>query len=336
MKHIATFCTECFEDVSALVETVHETVDIRGTLVEVDNDYPICPRCGERIAESGLMDGNLARQYDAYRQKNGIPDASELVSLRKRYGMSQRQLAALLGFGLASIQRYEKGTLPTDAHARLLRLLRNPREVRERLSDPSCKLSEKERAKLLSKLDSSVGGRIEYYIIGFESLDFVPSSASIFTGNRSFEPARLRETVCYLAKHAVDLYKTKLNKILFYLDFATFRDHGSGFTGLRFAHADYGPVPDSYELIMAALVNNASLSYREQGEGQVVVALRDPDMSLFSETDVAQLEKVVAFANKFKTAGQLSSFSHQEAAWQNVASGSLISYEYARMLKGMS
>lgn len=62
---------------------------------------------------------------------------------------------------------------------------------------------------------------------------------SLETGMRAFDPDRLREVVAYLAAHVRDLYRTKLNKILFYLDFASYRDTGRGFTGLRYAKADF-------------------------------------------------------------------------------------------------
>ena len=39
--------------------------------------------------------------------------------------MSQRQFPALLGIGLASLKRHEKGSLPTDTHAGLLKKARN-------------------------------------------------------------------------------------------------------------------------------------------------------------------------------------------------------------------
>ena len=39
--------------------------------------------------------------------------------------MSQRQFPALRGIGLASLQRHEKGSLPTDTHAGLLKKARN-------------------------------------------------------------------------------------------------------------------------------------------------------------------------------------------------------------------
>lgn len=48
---------------------------------------------------------------------------------------------------------------------------------------------------------------------------------------RAFDSDRMRETVVYLARHVHDLYRTKLNKVLFYLDFAAYRDGGEGFTG---------------------------------------------------------------------------------------------------------
>ena len=39
--------------------------------------------------------------------------------------MSQRQFSALLGIGLASLQRREKGSFPTDTHAELPKKARN-------------------------------------------------------------------------------------------------------------------------------------------------------------------------------------------------------------------
>ena len=54
-----------------------------------------------------------------------VPSPEAIRALREDYGMSQRQFPALLGIGLASLQRHEKGSLPTDTHAGLLKKARN-------------------------------------------------------------------------------------------------------------------------------------------------------------------------------------------------------------------
>lgn len=332
---VDTFCTECLEEVSAPVDAVCETVTIRGAALKVVNEYPICPLCGERIADPSITDENLARQYDAYREFMDVPDATELIALRKKYGMSQRQLAALLGIGIASVQRYENGSLPTEAHIRLLRLLRNPLSVRERINSPESGLSEKDKAKIMRRLDSASSEHIEYHLISISILDLLPKTADALSGFVEFNANRLRQAVIYLALRERSLYKTKLNKLLFYLDFASYRDYGQGFTGLRYAHADYGPVPDRYELIMAALVDGQSLGYEEKGNGQVVVALCDCDESFFDSNEISLLDRIASFSKGFRTASLLSSFSHEEAAWLETSSGELIPYEYAKRLKGV-
>lgn len=44
-----------------------------------------------------------------------------IVKLRKSYGLSQQAFARLLGIGEATLNRYEKGAVPTKANANLLR-----------------------------------------------------------------------------------------------------------------------------------------------------------------------------------------------------------------------
>lgn len=335
VRVVSTFCTECLEEVSAPVDVVCETVTIRGVALEVANEYPICPLCGERIADPSIMDENLSRQYDAYRELMDVPNATELIALRKKYGMPQRQLAALLGIGIASVQRYENGSLPTEAHIRLLRLLRSSLSVRERMNFPESGLSEKDKAKIMRCLDSASSERIEYHLISISILDLLPRTADALSGFIEFNANRLRQAVVYLASNERNLYKTKLNKLLFYLDFASYRDCGRGFTGLRYAHADYGPVPDRYELIMAALVDEQSLGYKEKGNGQVVVALRGCDESGFGSNEILLLDRIVSLSKRFRTASFLSAFSYEEAAWVETSSGELIFYEYAKRLKGI-
>ena len=271
--------------------------------------------------------------YRAYREKLDIPQPEEIVALRKGYGFTQRVFAAILDIGVASLQRYEQGALASDSHAQLLRQARDPRFLRDRLRQGARKLSEEERAHALQAVTAQCSGRVDYAVIRFDVLDGMAHEESLETGMRAFDPDRLREVVAYLAAHVRDLYRTKLNKILFYLDFASYRDTGRGFTGLRYAKADFGPVPDQYELMMGALVDGAALALREQGEGQVVVARRGADLSSFTPDEVARLDAVCAFANTFETASALSEFSHQEPGWCETPTGSLIPYAYAEGLQ---
>ena len=338
METVYGFCEACFEMAeTSRIERVEETAYVRGVEVPVQNEYPICPRCGARLSTPEYDDKNLQHAYDAYRLAFDIPASDEVRGIRESYGMSQRQFAALLGMGVASVQRYERGSLPTESHAELLRQARNPRYLARRLREHPKGLSEKDVAAMRPTIEEREGktSRYEYYLISLA--DELPSSCDEFTGGVVFESDRLRDVLSYLAQNVHDLYKTKLNKTLFYLDFSTFRDLGHGFTGLRYAHADYGPVPDGYELWMPLFIDGKKLEYEErQDGGQVIKPLSGPRGNAFSHAEIVQLKKLTSFVNEFESVGDLSDYSHNEDAWKCTESGDLISYRFAQSLKGVA
>ena len=300
--------------------------------VEADVEHLVCPKCGDSIGWAPLVDEGLHKIYRAYQEKMGLMVPEEIVALRKRYGFSQRVFAAILDIGVASLQRYERGCLATESHVQLLQNARDPRFLQARLENGARKLTDEERAKALSVVETLGTSRVDYAVVKMDVLGSIMREESLDTGLRLFVPDRVREAVVYLAAHVHDLYRTKLNKVLFYLDFATYREEGRGFTGLRYAKADFGPVPDQYELLLAALVDGKALSLREQGDGQVVVAGRGADLSEFSPSEVSVLDAVCAFANGFASTSALSEFSHGERGWRDTESGGIISYEYASEL----
>lgn len=325
-------CPECWEEVDALYETRHQVEDIRGVTVEADVEHLVCPKCGDSIGWAPLVDEGFEKMYRQYRDMLDIPQPEDIVALRKRYGFTQRVLAAILGIGVASLQRYERGCLATDAHAELLRNARDARFLKKRLLADVKGLTDQERRKALVEVERGLE-RFDYAVVRLDVLDSIPRAATEETGLRAFDPDRLRETVVYLAAHVCDLYRTKLNKVLFYLDFAAYRRDGSGFTGLRYAKADFGPVPDQYELVMAALLDGKDLALQEKGEGQVVVARRGADLSTFPASEVTLLDAVCAFANSFESTSALSAFSHKEPGWIEVELGEFIPYRYASDLQ---
>lgn len=326
-------CPECWEEVDATYEIRHHVEEVRGVTVEADIEHYICPKCGDSIGWAPIVDKGLHKLYRAYQEKMGLMQPEEIVALRKKYGFSQRVFAAILGIGVASLQRYERGCLATDSHAQLLESARDPRFLRARLEQGARKLTDEERAKALAAVESCRTSRVDYAVVRFDVLDSIVREESLDTGMRLFEPDRAREAVLYLAAHVHDLYRTKLNKALFYADFAVYRETGVGLTGLRYAKADFGPVPDQYELLLAALVDGKALSLREQGDGQVLVAGRGADLSAFSPAEVRLLGAVAAFVNGFASTSALSAFSHEERGWIETDTGGIIPYAYASDLR---
>lgn len=326
-------CPECWEEVDAEHVVRHETVEVRGVPIEDDFEHYICPKCGDSIGWAPIVDKGLHKLYRAYQEKMGLMQPEEIVALRKKYGFSQRVFAAILDIGVASLQRYERGCLASDSHAQLLANARDPRFLLKCLEQGARKLSGEERSNARDIVRKRGMSHIDYAVIRFDAMDGIVRGEGLDTGMRLLDPDRVRETVLYLAAHARSLYRTKLNKTLFYLDFASYRETGVGFTGLRYAKAPFGPVPHQFELLMAGLIDGETLSLLEQGDGQVVVAERAANSAAFSAVDVSLLDAVCLFANGFASSSALSDYSHGERGWRETEIGGLISYEFAADLQ---
>ena len=71
--------------------------------------------------------------------------AEEIKAIRRRYGLSQKSFALLLGIGPASIVRYEQGSKPSKANANLIRAARHPEFMLECLEEDGHLLPEAQR-----------------------------------------------------------------------------------------------------------------------------------------------------------------------------------------------
>ncbi len=130
-------------------------------------------------------------------------------------------------------------------------------------------------------------------------------------------------------------FKTKLNKLLFYSDFDHFRACAQSITGLKYAAIPHGPVPNQYEFLFEALVEEGIIrkEYGVIGYGEVEQILPTGnihfDASLFSPPE---LESIKYIAEKFKemSASDIAAVSHQEPAWEdNIDGKRIIPFHYA-------
>lgn len=71
------------------------------------------------------MNKNLLNARNAYRKKKGLLTSDEIVAIRESYGLSQVDLAKLLGWGEATISRYESKAIQDEAYDMMLRLVKD-------------------------------------------------------------------------------------------------------------------------------------------------------------------------------------------------------------------
>ena len=119
-----------------LCDKVHEveerkrltTITIKGEEVAYEEKFYFCANSDEdeNEFESGSMTNeNLLNARNAYRVSKGLLTSDEIVAIRESYGLSQVDLAKLLGWGEATISRYESKAIQDEAYDTMLRLVKD-------------------------------------------------------------------------------------------------------------------------------------------------------------------------------------------------------------------
>ena len=125
---------------------------------------------------------------------------------------------------------------------------------------------------------------------------------------------------------------TKLNKVVFFADFAHVRRTGSPISGAQYQKLPWGPAPRRLVPVRDQLIaaGDAHLEHAEfLGRTlQRVVPDRAADVSVFSDEELATIDQVLSDLDGL-TAVQVSDLSHEEPGWRLVEEGETIPYEAA-------
>lgn len=304
----------------------------KGTVLDVVENIPVCIHCGEEIFVKEIEENNLTRLYDAYRSKNNLITPDELKIFRDLYDISQRELTAILSFGKMTINRYEKGAIPSKSNSDYLKSLINSQELFKELVEEAFlneRIKIKTKDKIVNKIKHNKEDEIKKIII-----NQLTHSPSEYNGYRKFDFEKTENIISYLASK-VNLTKTSLNKYLFYIDFYNFKKYLRSMTGIQFIQAKYGPVVENHNYnLLLDISDKYYIDEIEEGEYSRVTIMSNDNYNLDKISDKERniIDEVIY---KFKnyTVNKISELSHEEKAWKETPRGNLISYEYAQDLK---
>jgi len=110
---------------SSHIEKRSQTFKVRDTDVTILADACVDDKTNEIVFDRQLDNEAINMAFEQYRTNNNIVGYKDIVEFRKKYNLSQRALAKLLGIGSATVARYEKGALPTDSLSNLLKEIMN-------------------------------------------------------------------------------------------------------------------------------------------------------------------------------------------------------------------
>lgn len=328
-KSMDTYCVHCDKPVEAMISKAHESLRVRGEVVDYDAKVLRCPDCDSVISDGRLEDENLKMAYEAYGQKHGIMLPADITRLREGYGLSLREFSRFLGFGEQTVARYERGALPDEAHAYALRQAQTAEGARSLLDANRGKVSKESARKVEQFIVRHEPGKMVYAAspIPLSSLESrAPKTPCRANGYRVLDFARVAALAQMLAAKCTDLYKTKFQKAMFFCDMLACEQLGRSLTGLQYAHADFGPIIDGKDEAVCRLEQSGILRSAEKGWGEVLEPGGVAAKADFDDAEIALIEQVAGFVNSFSAAADICEFSHGLEVWKGTKNGERIDY----------
>jgi hypothetical protein len=173
--------------------------------------------------------------------------------------------------------------------------------------------------------------------VAYPESEFQPifdlGEASVFNGQRTFSRSKLAAMIEYLTSKGYDVYKTQLNKLLFYSDLAFFDLAGVGMSGAVYRNRPFGPVADPVEGLLKDLDADGRLKLISKPDqlGQRITAEQHESHELSSE-ERKTLDWVLETYGKMSSS-EISDLSHNELAYKFTRPNQPIAYEYAKFFR---
>ena len=315
------------------------TIVIKGEEVAYEERFYFCTNADadENEFETGAMTNkNLLNARNAYRIKSGLLTSDEIVAIRESYGLSQIDLARLLGWGEATISRYESKAIQDEAYDTMLRFIKdNPLQALEFLKKNADKFSTTKRleikAKIIEKLDAYGKEFLTRQTFEGEYANFEePSDSNGFT---MLNIDKIEAMISYMAEKVDNLFKVKLMKMLWYSDVLAFIDCGCSMTGMVYRHEPMGALPIGHY----SLMNLVNLNVQEEMSYNYDTMLHvyptvNMDYSVLDDNEKMILDRVIAKFKDYK-AKEIVNYMHDERAYTETNSGEIIPFSLAKEIR---
>lgn len=285
---------------------------------------------------SSLTNSNLMAARNAYRKIHNLLTSDEIVEVRENYGLTQVETAKLLGWGEATIARYESKAIQDEAYDTMLRIIKeNPLRAIAFLDKNSDKFSEGKkmqiRTKMVEKLDSYGKEFLARQFFAGEYVKFsVPSD---YNGYKLLDIDKIENIVSYYAERLADLYKVRLMNMLWYADALFFKTFGNSMTGLVYRHESMGALPIGH----GSLANLKNVNVQAEDDYESTKYHFYPntalDTSELSKSEINILDDVIAKFRNYNT-HLLVAYMQEESAYKQTTQGDIIPYSLAKKIRG--
>ena len=331
------YCPYCRKDVEYKVEK-RDIKEFKGVKINTFENVGTCIECNNDLYINSLERENNERIYNVYKEKSNIITGKDIIDFRNKYNISQRELTSILGFGKMTINRYERGDIPTKSQSDYLKLLiENEDKFIEKVKDAYSKelITKKTYLKVVNDVVKNDDFELKMQDIFRryikESLNRKPD---IYNGYKVFDLEKLENIISYIASKVKNLTVTSINKYLWYIDMYSFKQRTVSITGLTYQNQKFGPTILDQKYNEITVLND---KYKREdieidnGTMTKIVSNKNYDLSEI-ENDEKEIIDFVIKLLKDKKVTEISEMSHNEIAWKKTKRLERISYEYAMKL----
>lgn len=337
IRRVHMECPICDKVHEVEERTRQAMITMKGEEVTYEERFYYCAYAEEEEAEfesAKMANENLLNARNAYRRKQGLLTSEEIVAIRESYGLSQVDLARLLGWGEATISRYESKAIQEEAYDVMLRLIRdNPLMALEFLKKNELKFSDDKakelRARIIEKIEESGKEYLARQAFEGEYAAYdIPSDSNGYT---KIDIDKLEAIISYLAKEDSELVKMKLMKMLWYSDALAYEKNGCAMTGLVYRHEVMGALPVGH----CSLMNLQRLNVKEEVRSDYDMVLRvypneEMDYSVIGDKEKEILDVVV---ERFRGHKGNAENMKEETVYEHTSMGAVIPFSLVRESK---
>lgn len=314
---------------------VEETNIFKGEEVSYKAVYEYCDSTEEYYENEEMMASNDIAMKNAYRKKVGLLSSDEINEVRRKYGISQSDLASLLDWGQKTITRYEGHQVQDVAHDSILRKINDdPEWYLTLLYSAKPKFSDSSYSKYLDTAMGLYETEQDMYLRKSIIASYIKyDDMEECNGGQKLDLEKVIDVIRYFSnsKDVKQLYKVKLMKLLWYSDSLSYKRTGKSMTGLVYRALPMGAVPINYDLI----IDLKGINYEEidfdEGTGYHFVPDNNDEYKTLTDEDKIILDEIIKYLGD-KSKSAIIEFMHNEKAYTETARYDIIQYKYANEL----
>ncbi len=334
IKKEKKLCVCCMEEHEVATVRIREKTKFKEAPIEYDAIYEYCKNADEFWATEEEISENDIAMKDAYREAVGLLSSKDIMNIRKKYGISQTDLAEILGLGAKTITRYEGHQVQERAYDAFLRQLdANPAWFMELLKKEKDKISPKSYER--------------YYMAAAEQIkesrsillkESIAANYAEFDGdephcgNTAFNIEKLLEVIRYFANSpkVENPFKVKMMKLLWYTDALSYKRRGFSMTGTAYLAWQMGAIPVDMNSIVG-LCKTTDLELAEGYTGCHFDKTPLKEYPILTTSDIEIIETIIGrFGNCTKN--EIVDCMHKERACTETDQNDFIQYRYAKDL----